>query len=263
MGVGLRLKEILRDRGITIKELADHARVPANTLYSITRRDSERVDSVVLARIARALDVSIGTLTGTSSVSEILANGAVTVKDIAHELNIPEDTVRKIISHSNDQCETSTEDAVVTVATLLEANIEESHQREAAKIFRFFAENGSPDLITPNLQELWAGTSPEWQYNSLLLLNYFSKLNFEGHQKVLSYLRDLSELPRYQVFPPEMPADNNNHSNERTVISIGIPKTPIHQSRTTILRDPRQDGQRETGADPALVSTGRMEPKSN
>lgn len=59
MGVGLRLKEILRDRGITIKELAERANVPANTLYSITRRDSERVDSVVLTRVANALNVDV------------------------------------------------------------------------------------------------------------------------------------------------------------------------------------------------------------
>lgn len=62
MGVGIRLKELLRDRGMTIKELAEQANVPANTLYSITRRDSERVDFVVLNRIANALEVGVDAL---------------------------------------------------------------------------------------------------------------------------------------------------------------------------------------------------------
>ena len=263
MGVGLRLKELLRDRGMTIKELAEQAGVPANTLYSITRRDSDRVDSVVLARISRALDVSIGTLTGTATISDILANSPITIRDIAQQLNMSEENVQKIIFRNNDRCETSEEDAVVTVATLLEAEIEESQQRDAAKIFKFVSEQSPSDLILSNLQGLFESRSPEWQYTSLLLLNHFSKLNLQGQRKGLTYLRDLSELPRYQAFPPEMPSDNDNHSNERTVISIGIPKTPIHQRRTTILRDPCQDGPGETGVNAALVSTRRMEPESN
>ena len=59
MGVGLRLKEILRDRKITIKQLAEMSDVSINTLYSITKRDSESIDSVILHRIAKALEVPI------------------------------------------------------------------------------------------------------------------------------------------------------------------------------------------------------------
>lgn len=263
MGVGLRLKELLRDRGMTIKELAEQANVPANTLYSITRRDSDRVDSVVLARISRALDVSIGTLTGTASVSDILANGPVTVRDIAQQLNMPEESIRKIISRNNDRCETTEEDAVVTVATLLEAEIEESQQRDAAKIFKFFSEQGPSDLITSNLQDLFESRPPEWQYTSLLLLNHFSKLNLQGQRKALTYLRDLSELPRYQAIPQAFPSDSDNHTDERMVISVGIPKTKNHQGRTSVLRDPRSDGPGKTGTDAAMVSTGRVEPEGN
>lgn len=58
MGVGIRLKRVLREKKITIKELAEKAGVPVNTLYSITRRDSENVDPVLLEKIAVALDIS-------------------------------------------------------------------------------------------------------------------------------------------------------------------------------------------------------------
>lgn len=57
MGVGTNLKEILRDRKMTIKQLSEKAAIPLNTLYSITKRDSERVDRVILNRIAAALNI--------------------------------------------------------------------------------------------------------------------------------------------------------------------------------------------------------------
>ena len=64
MGVGLRLKEILRAKSLTIKQLAEVSGVSINTLYSITKRDSERVDDVLIQRIAAALGVSVSDLLG-------------------------------------------------------------------------------------------------------------------------------------------------------------------------------------------------------
>lgn len=64
MGVGLRLKHILRDRKMTIKQLAETANIPVNTLYSITKRDSERVDPVILRQLSETLEVPTSVLTG-------------------------------------------------------------------------------------------------------------------------------------------------------------------------------------------------------
>ena len=64
MGVGLRLKRILRDRKMTIKQLAENANIPVNTLYSITKRDSERVDPVILRQLSETLEVPTSVLTG-------------------------------------------------------------------------------------------------------------------------------------------------------------------------------------------------------
>ncbi len=58
MGVGFQLKAILREKGITIKELSDRTGIPVNTLYSITKRDSIRVDKVILKKIADELGIS-------------------------------------------------------------------------------------------------------------------------------------------------------------------------------------------------------------
>lgn len=57
MGVGRRLKAILRSKGMTIKELSEKSGISLNTLYSITKRDSQRVDNWVVGRIAHTLDV--------------------------------------------------------------------------------------------------------------------------------------------------------------------------------------------------------------
>ena len=64
MGVGLRLKEILRAKSLTIKQLAEVSGVSINTLYSITKRDSERVDDVLIQRIAAAPGASVSDLLG-------------------------------------------------------------------------------------------------------------------------------------------------------------------------------------------------------
>ena len=42
---------------MTIKELSEKTGIPINTLYSITKRDSLRVDRVILERISKALNV--------------------------------------------------------------------------------------------------------------------------------------------------------------------------------------------------------------
>lgn len=59
MGMGFRLKEILREKGISIKELSALSGISLNTLYSITKRDSDRIDPVLQRKIAEVLNISI------------------------------------------------------------------------------------------------------------------------------------------------------------------------------------------------------------
>lgn len=64
MGTGLILKRILREKGMTIKSLAQKSGISANTLYSITKRDSKNVDPILLEKIAEALDCDFWELCG-------------------------------------------------------------------------------------------------------------------------------------------------------------------------------------------------------
>lgn len=58
MGVGLRIKIALREKKMTIKELSALSGVSLNTLYSITKRDSENIDNVILGLISSSLGLS-------------------------------------------------------------------------------------------------------------------------------------------------------------------------------------------------------------
>ena len=62
MGAGARLKAVLQEKGITIKQLADKTGISVNTLYSITKRDSERISFDIALRIADILKVDINWL---------------------------------------------------------------------------------------------------------------------------------------------------------------------------------------------------------
>ena len=69
MGIGLRIKSILHDRKMTIKQLSEKSGVSINTLYSITKRDSDNVDPVILKKLSTALDISQDELLGRLVIS--------------------------------------------------------------------------------------------------------------------------------------------------------------------------------------------------
>ena len=58
IGIGTNLKRILAERKLKINELSQISGIPVNTLYSITKRDSNNISSSVLTSLATALNVS-------------------------------------------------------------------------------------------------------------------------------------------------------------------------------------------------------------
>ena len=71
MGIGMRIKEAAQARGITLRKLAEYAGISYNTLYSITKRDSERVDPETVKRIADALHVTIPYFYGMDDINAL------------------------------------------------------------------------------------------------------------------------------------------------------------------------------------------------
>ena len=56
---GSMLKQILDDKGITISELARRLNAPAQTLYSMVKRDNQKVDFDLMMRICSELNVPV------------------------------------------------------------------------------------------------------------------------------------------------------------------------------------------------------------
>lgn len=57
MGAGTRLKQLLEEKNVTIKELSLMSGVSINTLYGITKRDNITIKNEILTPIADVLGV--------------------------------------------------------------------------------------------------------------------------------------------------------------------------------------------------------------
>lgn len=59
MGIGTKLTKLMKEQNTNANELSSKANVPAQTIYSLIRRDASKVDIDSLLKIARALGVSV------------------------------------------------------------------------------------------------------------------------------------------------------------------------------------------------------------
>lgn len=66
MGIGAKLSELIKLKNTNVSELANRAKVPASTLYSIIKRDNSKADIDVLIAIAKVLGVSVEYFSGDS-----------------------------------------------------------------------------------------------------------------------------------------------------------------------------------------------------
>ena len=58
MGIGSKLTQLMKEQNTNANELAAKEGVPAQTVYSLIRRDASKVDIDTLIKIARALGVT-------------------------------------------------------------------------------------------------------------------------------------------------------------------------------------------------------------
>lgn len=59
MAIGNRLKQLLDDRGITVKDFAQQIGVPPTTLYSFIKRDSQNAKMDLIIKICDGLGISV------------------------------------------------------------------------------------------------------------------------------------------------------------------------------------------------------------
>ena len=59
MAIGRKLKEILKQKKITVRQLAKDSGISENTLYGIIKRDNKTLDPDIAAKIVDCLQISI------------------------------------------------------------------------------------------------------------------------------------------------------------------------------------------------------------
>ena len=176
MGIGARIKEILKQKNKTILWLAEKSGVSKNTLYTITKRDNTNIRHENLTKIADALEVSVEDLLKHDGDNDI--NNSKT-KDVT-TLFIS----RKSIDAYNKL-------------------VEEIANSEKIKkeIEAFLTERLSKDYIFENEQlnettmELYATSAAKY------ILEPYSKLNDAGKEKAVELVSDLAKKKYYQRDP--------------------------------------------------------------
>lgn len=58
MGIGMRLEELMKRKGINANELAQMIGVTPSTIYSMIKRDSNRIDIDLIIKIAHAFNIT-------------------------------------------------------------------------------------------------------------------------------------------------------------------------------------------------------------
>lgn len=76
MSIGERIGLFANEKGINLRQLALKAGISYNTLYSIVKRKSSRVDYETTQRIADALEISLSELVGMNPAVDIPENRA-------------------------------------------------------------------------------------------------------------------------------------------------------------------------------------------
>lgn len=75
MNLGTRLKNTLEARGLTVTQFAKEAAVPAQTIYALINRDSNKADMDILVKLLKALDTDFFTFMEVAPASGNMAAG--------------------------------------------------------------------------------------------------------------------------------------------------------------------------------------------
>ena len=102
MNLGSRLKQILDERGLTVTQFSKEAGVPAQTLYALINRDSNKADMDILIKVLTALDIDFFTFMGAEAPSGAASDASDAVSasapaSSAPTANVPERVVEKIV----------------------------------------------------------------------------------------------------------------------------------------------------------------------
>lgn len=96
MNLGSRLKQILDARGITVTQFSKEAGVPAQTLYALINRDSNKADMDILIKVLAALDMDFFAFMGVVAPDGAAASTPIEAV-VASAPVAPERVVEKVV----------------------------------------------------------------------------------------------------------------------------------------------------------------------
>lgn len=164
MALGTKLKQILNERGITVKDFAIQIGIPPTTLYSFIKRDSETGKLDLIGKICKGLDIDI-----TEFLDDDLFD-AVTSPDAEYEEKIIDTKFESIIKNeklSDEEKKDMVQDLLYQLEIM--QNVHENHTEIAGQI---------------------------------ILDSLFNRLNHVGQDKAIEQVELLTKVPEYQKEPP-------------------------------------------------------------
>lgn len=162
MTVGERVKTLAKKKGISLRKLAKQANLSYNTVYSITRRGSERVAPDTISRLANALGVN---------VNELTADALIRVKSAPEMVELQQ----KVAAGQATEQEKP---------AWLEANLKGLERMQHSIEFM--------------LSELEQYDETKEIARQSQLMKIFNQLNDDGQEKALDFLEIFLGNPRYK-----------------------------------------------------------------
>jgi len=166
---------------MTIKELSQETGIPLNTLYSITKRDSERVDTVVLYRIAEVLGVETSELDGS-------------FKGRGKKLK----NLREFLEISQEELSVRTGIAVSQIR-----KYENGEQEITPKTWRVIEDK--LHYAPGELESICDWDVDIEEELKISILQYFDLLNEYGKYEANRRMEELTLIPRYQAPQSALP----------------------------------------------------------
>lgn len=98
MNLGSRLKNALEERGMTVTQFAREASVPAQTIYALINRDSNKADMDILIRLLNALHMDFFTFMGAAAPAGCnpASSGTASSTDTAAEKVVEKVVVKEV-----------------------------------------------------------------------------------------------------------------------------------------------------------------------
>jgi DNA-binding Xre family transcriptional regulator len=216
MGLGLKLKKILQDRNMTVKELATKIDVPATTLYSFIKRDSNTAKIDLIEKICDGLNLQVYDFVGEkgreyTKVPLCYINPEKTQTGI---INPEYDNMADAINHLRNSL-----NDIRSSAEKIKKIMDESHEKELQFIESTVERLKSTPADEANLFDLlyYYDELEEIEKTAFMqLLKAYYLLNKKGKNELLKYSETLLDNSLYV-----------NDDSETNILQVGTVIKPL------------------------------------